>query len=170
MHYEAPGVYRAHFVTLETWNRTFPGSRGKLPAKDVSVFDPVAHRARFIDGAGQPTRDRQYLAIVFDGSRSAVTHTTLRPSPLRLSLADRADTRVLAGLFVAGPDLEELGQTVHITAHVQALATSDSILASEAVVWNVEAARVLDEPKVRAPSQLQILHGIAEWMPTYELS
>ena len=37
-----------------------------------------------------------------------MTRATLRPGPLRLSLDNRADTRVLAGLFVAVPELEQL--------------------------------------------------------------
>ena len=80
----------------------------QLPAQDVTLFDPVTHRAHFIDVAGDATRDRQDLSIVFDGTRSAVTRTSLRPGPLRLSLDNRADSRVLAGLFVAGPELEQL--------------------------------------------------------------
>ena len=288
----------------------------QLPSRDVTLFDPVTHRAQFIDVVGEPARERQDLAIVFDGTRSAVTRTTLRPGPLRLSLDNRADTRVLAGLFVAGPELEQLfsrrpfltakrllsnqtfrdiyrtdtldidqglkilsltflftdlkgstalyervgdlvayelvrahfrilheivgseggavvktigdavmatfptpdravsaalrmrdamrdlngqrggddvmlkigihegpclavnlndrqdffGQTVNIASRVQALALSDAILASEPVVRNAEAARLLEKRNVRARSQLQSLRGIAERMPIYELS
>ena len=250
------------------------------------------------------------------GPARAVTRTTLRPGPLRLSLDNRADTRVLAGLFVAGPELEELfsrrpfltakrllsnqtfrdiyrtdtldidqglkilsltflftdlkgstalyervgdlvayelvrahfrilheivgseggavvktigdavmatfptperavsaalrmrdamrdlngrrgsddvmlkigihegpclavnlndrqdffGQTVNIASRVQALATSDSILASESVVRNAAVAQLLETRNVRAQSQLQSLRGIAERMPIYALS
>ena len=49
------------------------------------------------------------------------------------------------------------GQTVNIAARVQALATSDGILASEQVVRNPEAARLLAARKVRAQSRLQSL-------------
>ena len=80
----------------------------QLPAVDVTVFDPVTHRAQFIDVRGEPTLDRQDFAVVFDGSGPSVTRTVLRPGPLRLSLDNRAETRVLAGVFVAGPELEQL--------------------------------------------------------------
>src|SRR6266480_7426612 len=36
-----------------------------LPAEFVIVFDPVTHTAQFIDVKGEPTRERQSLAIVF---------------------------------------------------------------------------------------------------------
>ena len=80
----------------------------QLPALDVIVFDPVTHRAQFIDICGEPTLDRQDFAVLFDGSGPSVTRTVLRPGPLRLSLDNRAETRVLAGVFIAGPELEQL--------------------------------------------------------------
>ena len=61
------------------------------------------------------------------------------------------------------------GQTVNIASRIQALATSDTILASQSVVRNAEAGRLLAERNVRAQSQLHSLRGIAERMPIYEL-
>lgn len=89
----------------------------QLSTADVTMFDPVTHRAHFIDVRGEPTQDRQELAVVFDGAGPSVTRTTLRPGPLRLSLDNRAEARVLAGVFVAGPELEQLfGRRPFLTA------------------------------------------------------
>jgi len=80
----------------------------QLPAQFVIVIDPVTHGTRFLDIKGEPTRERQNLAIVFDKLRTPTGTTELRPGPLRLSLDNRTDTRVLPGLWVANDQLHEL--------------------------------------------------------------
>ena len=80
----------------------------QLPAEFVIVIDPVTHTTQFLDVKGEPTRERQNLSLVFDKVLSPTETVELRPGPLRLSLENRTDTRVLPGLWVAGDKLHEL--------------------------------------------------------------
>jgi class 3 adenylate cyclase len=80
----------------------------QLPAEFVIVMDPVTHGTQFLDVKGEPTRERQNLSVVFDKLRAPTGTVTLRPGPLRLSLENRTDTRLLPGLWVAGDKLHEL--------------------------------------------------------------
>src|SRR5215470_7434016 len=41
-----------------------------LPAEFVIAFDPVTHTAQFIDVKGEPTKERQSLALVFNRSQT----------------------------------------------------------------------------------------------------
>jgi class 3 adenylate cyclase len=80
----------------------------QLPAEFVIIMDPVTHGTQFLDVKGEPTRERQSLSLVFDRLRTPTGTTTLRPGPLRLSLENRTETRVLPGLWFAGDKLHEL--------------------------------------------------------------
>jgi class 3 adenylate cyclase len=79
-----------------------------LPAEFVIVFDPVTHAAEFIDVKGEPTRERQSLSLVFNKLRAPTGTTEMRPGPLRLSLENRTDVRVLPGVWIAGDTLHDL--------------------------------------------------------------
>jgi len=98
-------------ITLETVELP-PGEKAllslQLPAEFVIILDPVTHTSLFIDVKGEPTRERQNLALVFDRLRAPTETIELRPGPLRLSLENRTDTRVLPGLWVANDRLHEL--------------------------------------------------------------
>jgi len=80
----------------------------QLPAEFVIVMDPVTHGTQFLDVKGEPTRERQNLSLVFDRLRKPTGTMTLHPGPLRLSLENRTDTRLLPGLWIAGDKLHEL--------------------------------------------------------------
>ncbi len=80
----------------------------QLPAEFVIVIDPVTHGTQFLDVKGEPTRERQNLTIVLDKLRPPTGTLELRPGPLRLSLDNRTETRVLPGLWVANDKLHEL--------------------------------------------------------------
>jgi class 3 adenylate cyclase len=80
----------------------------QLPAEFVIVMDPVTHGTQFLDVKGEPTRERQNLSLVFDKLRAPTGTVTLRPGPLRLTLENRTDTRLLPGLWIAGDKLHEL--------------------------------------------------------------
>jgi class 3 adenylate cyclase len=80
----------------------------QLPAEFVIVFDPVSHRAHFIEAKGEPTRERQHVSIVFHKVRSPTGTEGLRPGPLRLSLENRTDTRVLPAVWIADGRLLDL--------------------------------------------------------------
>jgi class 3 adenylate cyclase len=80
----------------------------QLPAEFVIVVDPVTHGTQFLDVKGEPTRERQNLSLVFDKLRPPTGTVTLHPGPLRLTLENRTDTRLLPGLWIAGDKLHEL--------------------------------------------------------------
>ncbi|MEI9432089.1 adenylate/guanylate cyclase domain-containing protein [Mesorhizobium sp. Cs1299R1N3] len=79
----------------------------QLPSEFVIVFEPVTHSAQFIDAKGEPTKERRSLSLVFD--RDHVQNQTLemQPGPLRISLENRTDTRVLPTVFIAGHALHD---------------------------------------------------------------
>jgi class 3 adenylate cyclase len=80
----------------------------QLPQQFIIVFEPVTHAAQFIDVKGEPTRERQDLAVVYNKVHAPTGTVQLRPGPLRLSLENRTDVRVLPGVFVAGDAMHEL--------------------------------------------------------------
>jgi class 3 adenylate cyclase len=80
----------------------------QLPTEFVIVIDPVTHGTHFLDVKGEPTRERQNLTVVLDKLRKPTGTVELRPGPLRLSLENQTDGRVLPGLWVANDKLHEL--------------------------------------------------------------
>src|SRR5271165_845447 len=80
----------------------------QLPAEFVIVMDPVTHATQFLDVKGEPTRERQSLSLVLDRLRAPTETVVLRPGPLRLSLENHTDSRVLPGLWVANDKLHDL--------------------------------------------------------------
>jgi class 3 adenylate cyclase len=89
-----------------------PGEKAQmslqLPAAFVIVFEPVTHAAHFIDVKGEPTRERQSLAMVFNRVHAPTVTTEMRPGPLRLSLDNRTDLRTLPSVWIAGDSLHHL--------------------------------------------------------------
>jgi class 3 adenylate cyclase len=80
----------------------------QLPVEFVILFDPVTHGTQFIDVKGEPTRERQQLSVVFNNVKAPTGTVEMRPGPLRLSLENRTNRRVLPGLWIAGHALHEL--------------------------------------------------------------
>jgi class 3 adenylate cyclase len=80
----------------------------QLPAEFVILFEPVTHSAHFIDVQGEPTRERRHISMVFNKVRSPTGTEVLRPGPLRLSLDNRTDLRVLPSVWIAGDRLHDL--------------------------------------------------------------
>ncbi len=80
----------------------------QLPNDFVIVFDPVTHGTQFIDVKGEPTRERQALTMVFNKVKAPVGTIEMRPGPLRLSLENRTDRRVLPALWIAAEPLHHL--------------------------------------------------------------
>ena len=80
----------------------------QLPAEFVIIIDPVTHGTTFLDVKGEPTRERQNLTIVLDKLRTPTGTVEMRPGPLRLSLENHTDARVLPGLWIANDKLHEL--------------------------------------------------------------
>ena len=100
-------------ITLDTVELP-PGGKAQLslqlPAdlNFVIILDPVTHTTQFLNVKGGPTHERQSLSLVFDQVRAPTETVKLRPGPLRLSLENHTETRVLPGLWIAGSKLEEL--------------------------------------------------------------
>ena len=80
----------------------------QLPAEFVIILDPVTHATRFLDVKGEPTRERQNLTLVLDKLHTPTETVELRPGPLRLSLENHTDLRVLPALWVANDKLHGL--------------------------------------------------------------
>jgi class 3 adenylate cyclase len=80
----------------------------QLPNDFVIVFDPVTHATQFLDIKGEPTRERQTLSMVLNPVKAPFETIEMRPGPLRLSLENRTDRRVLPALWIAGDPLHNL--------------------------------------------------------------
>src|SRR6202163_2883100 len=80
----------------------------QLPSDFIIAFDPATHGTQFIDVRGEPTRERQTLSMVFDRVATPVGTVEMRPGPLRLSLENRTDRRVLPALWIAADALHHL--------------------------------------------------------------
>lgn len=89
-----------------------PGERAfvslQLPAQFVIIFDAVTHSAQFIDVTGEPTAERQNLSMVISPGHASNETLTLRPGPLRLTLENHTDRRVVPNVCVAGDELHDL--------------------------------------------------------------
>ncbi|HTT81367.1 MAG TPA: adenylate/guanylate cyclase domain-containing protein [Stellaceae bacterium] len=98
-------------ITLDTLELP-PGEKAQLslqlPAEFLILFEPVSHAAQFIDVKGEPTRDRQTLGFVFNDAKTPPETIELRPGPLRLSLENRTEHRVLPSIWIAGDPLHRL--------------------------------------------------------------
>jgi class 3 adenylate cyclase len=79
----------------------------QLPAGTVIVFEPVTHAAQFIDVKGEPTRERQALTLVYNNVSAPSGSIEMRPGPLRLSLDNRSNARILPSIWVANDALNE---------------------------------------------------------------
>src|SRR6202158_2697960 len=74
----------------------------QLPGEFIIVFEPVTHVVQFIDVQGEPTRERQQLSLIYNKVKTPTGATiTSRPGPVRLSLDNQADVRVLPSVFIA---------------------------------------------------------------------
>jgi len=100
-------------ITLETIELP-PGEKAlvsvQLPPLFVIVFEPVSHAAHFIDVKGEPTTERRTLPIVYTNASAPTGTTEMRPGPLRISIDNRTDKRVLPGIWIADHDLHHMMQ------------------------------------------------------------
>jgi class 3 adenylate cyclase len=73
----------------------------QLPPEFTILFEPITHHATFMDVKGEPVRERRDITVVYgEGGTSTPTHE-LAPGPLRLTLINRTNRRLLPGLFLA---------------------------------------------------------------------
>jgi class 3 adenylate cyclase len=98
-------------VTLESVDLP-PGERAilslQMPKGTLIVFDPVTHTAQFLDVGGEEASERQNLSVIFNKVQVPVDSIALRPGPLRLSLENRTEGRVLPAIWVTNPALDDL--------------------------------------------------------------
>lgn len=80
----------------------------QLPAQFVIIFEPVTHAALFLDVQGEPTRERQTASMIFDGVHTPTGTLKMRPGPLRLTLENHSQARVLPAVWIAGDALHDL--------------------------------------------------------------
>ena len=80
----------------------------QLPEQFVIAFDPVTHSTQFLEVGGEPTRERQSLAMIINRLHAPTGTTKLRPGPLRVAVENRTEQRVLPALWIAGDKLHDL--------------------------------------------------------------
>jgi class 3 adenylate cyclase len=80
----------------------------QLPAEFIILFDPVTHSVQFLEVKGEPSRERQNLTMVIDEQHVHREPIQLHPGPLRLSIENRAQRRILPGAWVADDRLHGL--------------------------------------------------------------
>ena len=80
----------------------------QLPNEFIIVFEPVTHSAHFFDIQGEATSERQQFSIVFNKLQAPTGTTVMRPGPLRLTLENQADVRVLPAVWIAGDTLHQM--------------------------------------------------------------
>lgn len=93
-------------VELEPGEKAFVSLQ--LPAQFVIIFDAVTHSAQFIDVQGLPTDERQNLSMVIGRGHALNETISLRPGPLRLTLENHTDRRVLPNVCIAGDELHDI--------------------------------------------------------------
>ncbi|RDI60172.1 adenylate/guanylate cyclase domain-containing protein [Microvirga subterranea] len=89
-----------------------PGERAilslQLPSEFVIVFEPITHSVQFIDVKGEPTRERRSLTLVINQTHPPNETLVMQPGPLRITLENRTNRRVLPAVWVAGPELHQM--------------------------------------------------------------
>jgi class 3 adenylate cyclase len=80
----------------------------QMPERFLIVFEPVTHAAHFIDVKGEPTKERQNLALIYTKVQAPTVTTEMRPGPLRLSVENRTETRALPSVWIADVTLHDL--------------------------------------------------------------
>ena len=80
----------------------------QLPEGPAVFFEPVTHSAQFLDIKGEPSRERQTLAVLFDRAHRSGETLELRPGPLRISVENLTSTRVLPSLCLVNDGLHDL--------------------------------------------------------------
>jgi class 3 adenylate cyclase len=77
----------------------------QLPPEFVIVDDPVTHTVQFVDVKGEPTKERQAISVIFEKDQPHHPTIEMRPGPVRISLENRRDSRVLPTVLIANDTL-----------------------------------------------------------------
>ena len=101
----------AEEITLEALELP-PGEKAilslQMPEKLIILFDPVTHATQYIDVKGEAVRERQSLTVTFDHVPAASGPIELRPGPVRVSLENHRDIRLLPTVWIADERLQDL--------------------------------------------------------------
>lgn len=79
----------------------------QLPSKFIIIFEVVTHTVQFIDVKGEPTRERQTLALRYDRDHSHNQTLEMRPGPLRIAIENHTDARVMPAVLIADETLHD---------------------------------------------------------------
>ena len=80
----------------------------QLPAEFIIVFEPVTHAAQFIDVKGEPTRERQSLAMVFNKTHAPTGTSRDAAGPAAALAREPQPTARLPAVWIAGDKLHHL--------------------------------------------------------------
>jgi class 3 adenylate cyclase len=146
-------LVRSHFQILNEIVASESGAVVKTIGDAVMATFPVPHQAV---SAALRMRDSMRQLNVRRGAEELILKIGIHEGPcLAVNLNDRQDY---------------FGQTVNIASRVQALATGDSIFATQAVVQDPEAVRLISSRGVDARPQFMALRGVGERMPIFAIS
>lgn len=79
-----------------------------LPALHILVFEPVTHTAQHLNVRGDPPPQRQEVSIVYTGENQQLPPRKLRPGPIRLTIENRTQQRVLPGIYIGNLSFKEM--------------------------------------------------------------
>ena len=98
-------------LTLDTMELG-PGEKAAMslsfPQGLAYVFDPVTHTSVFLDIAGDETRERRALSLVFADAHVHNGTMKQQPGPVRISFENRSTRRTLPGIWLH-EEMEGLG-------------------------------------------------------------
>jgi class 3 adenylate cyclase len=146
-------LVRSHFQILNEIVASESGAVVKTIGDAVMATFPVPHRAV---SAALRMRDSMRQLNARRGAEELILKIGIHEGPcLAVNLNDRQDY---------------FGQTVNIASRVQALATGDSIFATQAVVQDADSARLLSSRGVDARPQALALRGVGGRMPVFAMT
>ncbi|KGM32089.1 adenylate/guanylate cyclase domain-containing protein [Inquilinus limosus] len=146
-------LVRSHFQILNEIVASESGAVVKTIGDAVMATFPVPRRAV---SAALRMRESMRQLNARRGAEELILKIGIHEGPcLAVNLNDRQDY---------------FGQTVNIASRVQAAATGDSIYATQPVVRDAEAARLLSSRGVEARPQALALRGVGDRMPVFAMS
>ncbi|WP_373976274.1 adenylate/guanylate cyclase domain-containing protein [Chitinibacter sp. SCUT-21] len=80
----------------------------QLKPNHLLVFEPVTHTALHLNVRGEPPEQRQDLSIVYTCDELQLPPRKLRPGPVRLTLENRTQQRLLPGIYIGGPSFKKM--------------------------------------------------------------
>jgi class 3 adenylate cyclase len=79
-----------------------------LPKGTILAFDPVTHATLSLDVSGEDTTERRSLSVVLADANAHFGSVKLQPGPARITFENKSQQRTLPGLWLYGPDMDNL--------------------------------------------------------------